>query len=249
MPPDPGSFEQQWRNRFTNFASSNEDDAGIAGWSPTGLEARVRRFAQVWDGDRTGALWLDAGCGAGTYVRLLRDRGLDVTGLDYSAVSVSKARQRSAGVDSWLVGDATALPMRKAVLDGILCFGVTQALSSSEVAVRELAAAVKPGGQVWIDGLNSWCLPHLAERLERKLRRRPTHVRYESPYRLRKLMVRAGLTRVRIHWLPILPARWQRFQRWVESRFARALLARVPAAGALFSHSMIVSGDVPDQTQ
>lgn len=246
MTPDPGSFEQQWRSRFNNFAASNEDDAGIAGWSPTGLEARVRRFVQVWAGDRAGALWLDAGCGAGTYVRLLRERGLEVMGLDYSPVSVTKARQRSQGVQGWLVGDATALPVRPRSLDGVLCFGVTQALSSSRPAVNELAGSVRPGGQVWVDGLNSWCLPHMAERMLRKLRRRPTHVRYESPYRLRRQLTAAGLERVRIHWLPILPGRWQRFQPLLESGPVQALLAHVPGLGAWFSHSMIVSGYVPD---
>lgn len=247
MTSEPGSFEQQWRNRFSSFASSNEDDAGIAGWSPTGLSARVRRFLQVWPGDRAGALWLDAGCGAGTYVRLLRERQLQALGLDYSPVSVHKARQRSDGAGGWMVGDATALPIRAGTLDGVLCFGVTQALSTSRQAVTQLAASVRPGGQVWVDGLNSWCLPHVAEQILRKLRRRPTHVRYESPYRLRRLALEAGLTRVQIHWLPILPARWQRFQPWLESDFVRALLARVPGLGALLSHSMIVSGHVPEQ--
>lgn len=245
MTPEPGSFEQQWRSRFSSFAASHEDDAGIAGWSPTGLAARVRRFLQVWPGDRPGALWLDAGCGAGTYVRLLRHQKLRAWGLDYSAVSVHKARQRGDGEGGWLVGDATALPVRGRALDGVLCFGVTQALSSSERAVAQLAAAVRPDGQVWVDGLNSWCVPHVAERIVRRLRRRPTHVRYESPYRLRRLLVDAGLVRVQIHWLPILPARWQRWQPWLESSFVRGLLARVPGLGALLSHSMIVSGYVP----
>lgn len=245
MTPDPGSFEQQWRSRFTNFAASHEDDAGIAGWSPTGLEARVRRFADVWPGDRSGAVWLDAGCGAGTYVRLLRDRGVAPVGLDYSPVSVTKARERSTGVPGWMVGDATALPVKLGILDGVLCFGVTQALSSSETVVRQLTSAVKPGGQVWIDGLNSWCLPHAAERAVRRMRRRPAHVRYESPYRLRKMMVDAGLRHVRIHWLPILPRRLQRLQWLLETSSARLALKYLPGAGAFLSHSMIVSGEVP----
>lgn len=245
MTSDPGSFEQQWRSRFSSFAASNEDDAGIAGWSPTGLAARVRRFEQVWPGDRSGARWLDAGCGAGTYVRWLHARGMDATGLDYSPVSVAKAQQRDSSLRNWLVGDATSLPIRAAALDGVLCFGVTQALSSSEPAVRELSAAVRPGGQVWIDGLNGWCLPHLGERMARWLRRRPAHVRYESPYRLRRQLRAAGLESVNIHWLPILPARWQRFQPWLESHACQALFTHVPGLGALLSHSMLVSGRRP----
>lgn len=244
MTPDPGSFEQRWRSRFSDFASSHEDDAGIAGWTPTGLAARVRRFAALWPGDRPGALWLDAGCGAGTYVRLLRDGGVEPLGLDYSAVSVQKARDRSSGISGWLVGDATALPFRPGSLDGVLCFGVTQALSSSETVVRQLVAAVKPDGQVWIDGLNSWCMPHLVESALRRLRGKPAHVRYESPYHLRRLMTDAGLTSTQVHWLPILPRRFQRLQWVLEAPVARWLFQSLPGFGALFSHSMIVSGRV-----
>lgn len=247
MSSEQKSFEHQWRSRFEKFATAHQDDAGIAGWSPTGLAARVRRFGGLWRRDATGTRWLDAGCGAGTYIRLLQERGAVAYGLDYSAVSVDKARDRCERAAGWLVGDATALPVRRACLDGALCFGVTQALSSSKQVVVELAQAVRPHGEVWIDGLNSWCVPHVVERAERRLRRRPTHVRYESPYRLRRIMQAAGLENVRIHWLPILPGRLQRYQKLVESRFVQNLLRFIPVIGALFSHSMIVSGTVPEQ--
>lgn len=236
------SFEEQWRQRFTRFASDNEDDAGIAGWSVSGLQARVRRFVSVWPGDRPNSIWLDAGCGAGTYVRYLQQRGIHAIGLDYSATSVLKARERVTIVNHWLVGDVTSLPVKQHSMDGALCFGVTQALSTSASAVQQLALAVKPGGQAWIDGLNSWCVPHAFETLLRRMRGRPTHVRYESPYRLRRLLREHGFKNVKIHWLPILPARFRKYQWIIESFLARRLFAFVPGVGALLSHSMIVSG-------
>ncbi len=197
MTEDPKSFERQWRARFVTFAASNEDDAGIAGWSPTGLEARVRRFAQTWGGNRKDELWLDAGCGAGTYVRVMREREVRAIGLDYSSISVQKARDRTRGAYGWAVGDVTALPVKPASVDGILCFGVTQALSSSHSVVSELARVVRPDGEVWIDGLNSWCVPHLLESAARRIRGRPAHVRYESPYYLRRLLIAAGMQEVK----------------------------------------------------
>jgi len=238
------SFERRWRTRFTRFAADHEDDAGIAGWTPTGLAARVRQFARAWRGDSPGALWLDAGCGAGTYVRLLQSNGQRVVGLDYSPISIQKARRRDPA-GAWVVGDATALPVRPGHLDGALCFGVTQALSGSAGVVEQLIQSVRPGGQVWIDGLNSWCLPHAAERLSRALRGRPAHVRYESPFRLKTLLRERGLVNVRLVWLPILPAGLQRWQAAVESGPVYWLLRRVAPLGALFSHSMMVTGEVP----
>ena len=65
------TFETAWRSRFEEFASIRDDDAGIAGWSPAGLDARMRRFTGLWRPSREGLRWLDAGCGAGTYTRYL----------------------------------------------------------------------------------------------------------------------------------------------------------------------------------
>jgi hypothetical protein len=39
-PPEGEQFEVTWRSRFAEFADESDDDAGIAGWSCSGLEAR-----------------------------------------------------------------------------------------------------------------------------------------------------------------------------------------------------------------
>jgi SAM-dependent methyltransferase len=240
-------FEQGWRARFIDFARSHDDDAGIAGWTPTGLAARLRRFARVWPGDRADALWLDVGCGAGTYARFLGDHGLRVIGLDYSLPALHKARGRGSGRLRWAAADATALPVRPGLADGVLCFGVLQALAHSGPAVRELVQAVRPGGRVWIDALNAWCVPHALERVQRRAAGRPVHLRYESPWRLVRLMRHSGLEQVRYYWLPIAPVRWQRLQPLLESPVATALLRIVPPLGALLSHSVIVTGLRPQR--
>jgi SAM-dependent methyltransferase len=234
-------FEARWRRRFQDFAARFEDDAGIAGWSPTGLAARLRHFGHWWGGAPPGTLWLDAGCGAGTYTRFLAGQGLTVLGMDYSLPTLVKAKARGGGL--WAAGEVARLPVRPGSLDGVLCFGVIQALSESGPAVGELAAALRPGGQVWIDALNAWCLPHLGERLMRRLRKRPPHVRYESPRVLAKLLRRNGLEHVRLYWLPILPARWQRLQWLAETEPARWLFRAAPLLGALLSHSFVLSAE------
>src|SRR6266481_1370695 len=66
-----GPDEAEWQGRFREFAESRDDDAGIAGWTSTGLEARLRRFLALWKPGAQGERWLDAGCGAGTYTRVL----------------------------------------------------------------------------------------------------------------------------------------------------------------------------------
>jgi SAM-dependent methyltransferase len=240
--PEQGSttFEQGWQRRFRNFAELRDDDAGIAGWSVTGLECRFRNFSRLWRRGEGAAVWLDAGCGAGTYSRFLAANGVRVLGLDYSMPTLQKAERRAAGGVSWVLGDVTHLPVRRANFDGVLCFGVLQALGDSERAVAELAQSVKPGGEVWIDALNAWCIPNLIERLSRKLRGAPAHLRYESRAGLQWIMRRQGLTDVRLEWMPILPGRWQRFQPMLEGGKVRWMLRRIPLIGAMFSHAFII---------
>ena len=240
--PANRSFESAWRTRFEEFAENRDDDAGIAGWSSAGLDARVRQFLCAWMRPRPGGRWLDAGCGAGTYTRILQGQGLRVIGTDYSLPTLRKATQRDSGVTSYAVADVRRLPFGNASFDGVLCLGVMQALSQSDEAVRALVAVVRPGGEVWVDALNRWCLVNLYDTFRRRIRGRRMHLRYESSRNLISLMRSSGVANLHLHWLPLLPARLKRLQRWVERPLARAFLRFVPFAGLLLCHSFIVSG-------
>lgn len=238
---DPG-FERRWRQRFERYATEYDDDAGIAGWSATGLDARFRQFRRLWGDRRGNGVYLDAGCGAGTYTRYLLDQGVQMVGIDYSMPTAIKARDRSSGRGAWVVADARRMPLRNGTFDGAVCFGVTQALSESESVARELARVVRPGGEIWLDGLNRWCLPHLVERLRRRLRGCAAHLRYESPWQLARHLRAHGLMEVRLHWLPIAPSGWSWLQRIFESSPVRLLFSLLPPLGAAFSHGFIVTG-------
>ena len=181
------------------------------------------------------------GCGAGTYSRLLASHGLQVIGMDYSLLTLIKARERSDQVRLWCAADATRLPVRAQSFDGALCFGVMQALSQPDAALRELSATVKPEGELWIDALNIWCAPNLLRTIWRKFRGQPMHLRYDSPWVLKRLLIAQGFQSVSLYWVPILPTRWQRFQPWVEIPVFRALLHAITPLGALLSHAVVVS--------
>ena len=234
------TFEELWRRRFTERGLIFDDDAGIAGWTESGLGARLRHFQEVWPGDAPGAAWLDAGCGAGSYTRYLASRGAAPLGLDYSLPSVRKARARSDGAIDWLVGDATRLPVRPGSMDGVMCFGVMQALAGPEQAVRELLAAARPGGQIWIDALNRNALSTLVKRLIARLRGHSLGLRYDSPSALRRLLLAEGASDVYVHWIPILPGPLQRLQPLMESRGMRWVLRRLPGLASPLSHAFLV---------
>lgn len=239
------AFEEGWRQRFQDFAADGNDDAAIAGWSDSGLLARLRNFRRVWTPGAPGELWLDAGCGAGTYSRFLAEQGMSVVGLDYSFPTIVKARARSGSAVRWAVGDGTRLPVRTAAFAGAVCFGVTQALARSEILVDELVAAVRPGGEIWIDALSAWCAPHWVERRRSSLQKRPQHVRYESPRQLARVMRERGIVDLRLYWVPILPQRFQRWQSLFEVWLVRLLFSALPPIAAVLSHAFVLRGRQP----
>jgi 2-polyprenyl-3-methyl-5-hydroxy-6-metoxy-1,4-benzoquinol methylase len=244
MKKTQSNFEKKWKERFEGYASHADDDAGIAGWSPTGLDARLRKFVYIWQNSILEKnFWLDAGCGAGTYSRFIARQGANVIGLDYSFPSLQKARLKGSESIAWCVADINKLPIKHDSFDGTICFGVTQALENSGTMIQGLSKATKPGGQVWIDALNGMCLPHLWERYNRRLRKRPMHLRYESHRNLRNLLKDNNIINIKLYWLPILPARWSRFQWIVETHFSKWLFRTIPFLGLLLSHAFILCGE------
>jgi ubiquinone/menaquinone biosynthesis C-methylase UbiE len=236
------AFQKAWKKRFESFASSLNDDAGIAGWSKTGLDTRVRYFFSEWTAEYSGENWLDIGCGAGTYSRELSRQGKKVTGIDYSYQTLVKARERTDTRLNiqWLLGDATRIPIADKQMDGVVSLGVVQALSESARLVNELVRVTRSGGEIWIDGLNFYCLPHLLEMVKRRVRGQEDHLRYESAVRLEKLLLDAGVSSTKIIWMPIVPGRWYNFQNSVHK--ARSLF-QLPVISHLLCHSFLIRAE------
>ncbi|MEO5740076.1 MAG: class I SAM-dependent methyltransferase [Vicinamibacterales bacterium] len=235
-------FQSRWRVAFERRGALLDDDAGIAGWTSTGLATRLRGFLRVWRSREHRGLWLDIGCGAGTYTRILASEGLWMVGMDYSLPSLNKARARGGANIDWIAGDVTALPIADRTFDGILCFGVLQALSASRPALRSMGRVLKPGGELWLDALNARCIPSRA-RIRRDSRAgRHAHLRYDRVEDLKTAMRETGFDNVVVHWLPIMPAGLQWLQPLFEPEAARWLLRRVPVAAEAMSHSILLFG-------
>ena len=245
----PDDFHARWKSRFEEFANLRDDDAGIAGWTTSGLETRFRNFRRLWSRDRPDALWLDIGCGAGTYTRFLRDEGLRVIGIDYSVPALIKARARGAAGMEWVAGDVTRLPVRAGSVDGALCFGVLQAIPESGLALRSIGQAMKTSGRLWIDVLNARCVPNRIEVRRRRKAGKPMHLRYETADAFREALRDSGFDVVAVHWIPILPARFMRLQPLLESGAVRLLLRMAPVVAAWVSHSILVEARRADSRE
>lgn len=244
MTSRPPDFERSWKKRFERFAEAHDDDAHIAGWSDSGLAARMKCFERAWrhapEASGPGSRWLDAGCGAGTYSRLLASGGRRVTACDYSIPSVRKAKERSSEGVAWLAADVTRLPFADASFDGALCFGVMQALSSPHNALRELRRVLVPGGVLWVDALNARCVTTAWSEARRRERGAPAHLRYDEPAEFTSALRGSGFESIRVHWAPIVPGRLRMLQPLVSTPVVTTLLSAVPPVAVGLSHSMLL---------
>lgn len=98
----------------------------------------------------TATSFLDAGCGAGSVLEAIRvaDPAIELTGADASPGALRLVSERVPGT-SLLQMDATAIPFRDH-FDATGSFDVIEHLDDDGAALRELRAAVKPGGGVMI---------------------------------------------------------------------------------------------------
>jgi SAM-dependent methyltransferase len=99
-----------------------------------------------------GGVVLDAGCGTGRALPVLRDAvgpTGTVLGLDLTAEMLRVARSRAwAAVARLLLADAGALPLRDASVDAVFAAGLLSHLPDPTAALRELARVTRPGGRL-----------------------------------------------------------------------------------------------------
>ena len=93
-------------------------------------------------GPLQGALALDAGCGCGATLALLREHGARAVGLDLNAAFLREAGDKGARVAQ---ADLADLPLPDACLDLVLCECVWN-LTDKERVLAEFRRVLRPGG-------------------------------------------------------------------------------------------------------
>ena len=113
-----------------------------------GLDRRWRRqtaAAVVRPADRV----LDVCCGTGDLALAAAEAGGRVTGIDFSAPMLERARRKSSDVD-WVEGDALALPFADDSFDAVtIGFGLRN-LPDVERGLAELGRVLRPEGRLAI---------------------------------------------------------------------------------------------------
>lgn len=105
-----------------------------------------------------GARMLDAACGRGRHARYLADNGFDVTGIDLSIESIKVAKKLENDHLSFYQHDMR-LPFRINYFDVVFnfftSFGYFDTQHDNDSALHTLKSALKPGGRLVMDYLNS----------------------------------------------------------------------------------------------
>lgn len=133
------------------------------------MQTRTRRVSQrLWelptfvrmlDGagvDLRGKRLLDAGCGSGYGLALLRERFAPsrLVGVDLMPEQIERARVRGVTDAELRVGDLTAIEEREGAFDGVFVFGILHHMPDWQAALRELARVLAPGGVLCVEELH-----------------------------------------------------------------------------------------------
>lgn len=120
---------------------------------------------------------LDAGCGPGVHSIRAAAYGCQVTAMDLSSTMLRHAasRAKAAGLAERIEfrqGDLTKPDLGKA-FDAVFSWGVVIHIPDTEAALDGLASLVAPGGRLTMQVSSDRSLDYRAEKLLRKLLRRP----------------------------------------------------------------------------
>lgn len=92
---------------------------------------------------------LVCGCGVGVTCKALREKGINVVGLDINRIAVKVASSNIPGVH-FVVGDATKLPFRNEVFSKTICSAVLEHISNDRRAIFEIQRTLKGGQELAI---------------------------------------------------------------------------------------------------
>ena len=152
---------------MTDHDHDHEHDPAQTGLDQASWEDRYREAPALWSGrvnpplveqtsDLTPGRALDVGCGEGGDVLWLAGRGWQVTGLDWSAVALTRAAEHAAAAGltdrvEWVQGDVDSWQPPEASYDLVTAHFLHPTADQRGHLLARLASAVAPGGTLlWV---------------------------------------------------------------------------------------------------
>ncbi len=156
---------------------------------------------------------LDIGCGPGLTTEALAQAvgsGGRVLGIDIAQPMLGIARQRCAALPqaSFELADVGALPCADASFDLALASQVYEYVDQVDLALRELARVIRPGGRVLLvdtDWESAVWASHDDARMRRVIETWNEHIPHpQLPRSLKRRMRAAGFSKLRVEVVPLL---------------------------------------------
>ena len=149
---------------WTTQAAATGQQGGRVHGSDINLRARAQLAEYVTAADRIAAAGhariLDWGCGYGLMTRLLTDRGLEVTAIDYDPAEPEARAQpleRFPGLAAVRTSEPVQLPFEDESFDAVLSMGVLEHVPNPDGSLDELHRVLRPGGTLYCYKLpNRW---------------------------------------------------------------------------------------------
>jgi 2-polyprenyl-3-methyl-5-hydroxy-6-metoxy-1,4-benzoquinol methylase len=178
---------------------------------------------------------LDVGCGLGFFSQRLKERGANVIACDVGPTLVERTRQRvgCAGI----VADVMQLTEQfgRDCFDLVVSSECVEHTPEPRVALRQMAAVLKPGGYIALSTPNLLWSPVVRAATALKLRPFDGHENFSSWRCLRKTLERASIAVVREQGLHLFPFQLglQAFSTWCDRnlQIARGVMINICILG------------------
>lgn len=157
-----------------------------------------RRAISALLGDSRFSCGIDAGCGTGRFLGLLREHCDEVIGFDISSGSLRAACRCQEGA-ALMLADVTHVPIASGLADLVLSINVLQHVGAYPAAFQELSRVLRPGGLLVANVLNP-VSPFLPLAIRQSLAARHGNglpASWPSPLAVRRALRRAGLRQER----------------------------------------------------
>jgi 2-polyprenyl-3-methyl-5-hydroxy-6-metoxy-1,4-benzoquinol methylase len=167
---------------------------------------------------------LDVGCGGGGTMKLMKEWGWHVEGVDFDSAAIENARKKGLTAHLGALSDQAFADNS---FDAVIMSHVVEHVPRPIDFLREVYRILRPGGRLVIATPNAWSLGHRLWRNAWISLATPYHLFVFNPSSLSAVMVRAGFAVVSLRTTT----------RWAQQSFMASL--------CIYRFGCVIRGDIP----